>query len=116
MSEEPLHESHLLERYLRTRSSETFTALMEAHRQLVLSVAFNCLRDREAAEDVTQELFLSLIQRPPPPGTIANERAFLARRTIQTALSWRRGEMRRRRREKKAARAEVQPPDSERSA
>jgi len=116
MATEWVDASYLLERYVVGRSPESFTALVKAYQQLVLNVAFSCLRDRAAAEDVTQEVFLSLIQRPPAPHTIVNERAFLVRRAIQLALSWRRGEMRRRHREQKAARREAQTRDPERAA
>ena len=37
-----------------------FSELMRAHQSMVFSVAFHFLRDRESAEEVAQEVFLSL--------------------------------------------------------
>ncbi|HAK94551.1 MAG TPA: hypothetical protein DCM87_06015 [Planctomycetes bacterium] len=105
-----------LEAYLESRSGADLARLVEAHRQMVLGVAYHYLADAAAAEDVTQDLFLSIIQRPPRPRTIRSERAFLVLRTMQLAANRRRGEARRRAREMRAARSDALASQAETTA
>ena len=45
------HDSHLLERYVRSQDEAAFTALVERHGGMVWSVCHNVLEQREDAED-----------------------------------------------------------------
>ncbi|MFT7303977.1 MAG: RNA polymerase sigma factor (sigma-70 family), partial [Akkermansiaceae bacterium] len=59
----PPTDSHLLERFARSRDEEAFATLMQRHWGFVFSVAKNSLSDSSLAEDATQQTFIALSKR-----------------------------------------------------
>jgi RNA polymerase sigma factor (sigma-70 family) len=56
-------DTELLAEYVRTRSAEAFTAIVERHSAAVYSTCFAILRDRHLAEDAAQSVFLVLVRK-----------------------------------------------------
>ena len=90
LAEPPESDTELLDRFVRSRDQEAFTALVERHGPMVLRLCRRVLGDAHAAEDVLQATFLKLAQKaaslPRPAGlaswlyTVAQHIAFKVRR------------------------------------
>lgn len=92
----------LMQAYARGRSQEAFAELARRYAPLVYSAAVRQVRDRHAAEDVTQGVFVLLAQKAGRLGREVVLPAWLLVATRNKALDWTKGEARRRRRERKA--------------
>lgn len=79
-----------------------------AEREWVRSLARTLTRDENAADDLEQEAWLAAVQRP--PGDVSTPRGWLATVLRRAAGKDRRGQSRRDRRERAAARPEAIPP------
>jgi RNA polymerase sigma factor (sigma-70 family) len=92
-----------LREYVRTRSSEVFKSLVETHVDAVYSQCLRQLRDPAAAEDVTQQVFITLAQKAAkiPPQSVLNGWLFTA--TRYCCANFKRAAARRRSAERKAA-------------
>lgn len=105
--------SELLARFTASRCGEAFRELVTRYSGFVMAVALRqTAGDTAAAEDVVQEVFTGLAResRRVRGETLG---AWLHRRTVFVAAHWRRGELRRRKRE--AAAAEMRPGTSARA-
>jgi RNA polymerase sigma factor (sigma-70 family) len=92
-----------LREYVRTGSSEVFKALVDAHVDAVYSQCLRLLHDPAAAEDVTQQVFITLAQKAAriPPNSVLNGWLFTA--TRYCCANYKRAAARRRSAECKAA-------------
>jgi len=79
-------------------------ATLLEHRAFLRRLARGLTADRDGAEDLVQETWLAALRRPPREGVPA--RAWLARVARNLAANARRGEVRRRARERESARPE----------
>ncbi len=86
-------------RHHRKRDLQRIRATVSNHHRFVYRLAFRILRNAADAEDVTQTVFLKLVRSPRSIDTVSSERAWLARVTVNCALSLVRSEDRRRKRE-----------------
>lgn len=93
----------LLQAYIRTRSQEAFTALVQRHVDLVYSAALRQVRSTQLAEDVAQSVFIDLARRAHElrPGQPLAPWLFVV--TRRTAIDTIRSEARRQAREQVAA-------------
>lgn len=79
-----------------------FPSLVHEHQGTVYSVALRVVRDRAAAEDVSQQVFLRLFQEKGIPPGVASPKAYVARIAVNAALNALRATERRARHEEKA--------------
>ncbi len=89
--------------FLERRDQASFSALVARTRDDVLRAAFRVLRDRAAAEDVTQDVFLKCLNPPWSAGEIRSGRALLAATAVNLAKMRIRSDVRRRMREEISA-------------
>jgi RNA polymerase sigma-70 factor, ECF subfamily len=82
-----------------------FGALMREHRAMVFSIGYHFLRDRELADEVAQEVFLSLHQNLRTIESAAHAAAWLRRVAVQRAID----AARKRGRSRQVAIDELQP-------
>jgi len=97
MTTDPL--VHFLER----RDQASFAALVAGTRDGVLRAAFRVLGDSDAAEDVTQDVFLKCLNPPWSADEVRSGPALLAATAVNLAKMRIRGEVRRRAREEVSA-------------
>lgn len=71
-----------------------FLPLFDRWNGMVYALALSVTRSPQDAEDISQEVFLTLLERPPAPG---KERAWLARVTVNRCRDLLRSPWRRRR-------------------
>lgn len=92
----------LLRRFAVSGAEEAFRALAERHTGLVFGTALRIVRERLAAEEVTQNVFIALARKAAflPADTCLG--AWLHRSAVLEARNWVRGEVRRKRREEEA--------------
>ena len=83
-----------------------FDELMRAHQSMVFSVAYHFLRDRESAEEVAQEVFLSLHRNLGTIQSPSHAAFWLRKVTVQRAFD----EGRRRRRRPQVALEDIAEP------
>lgn len=83
-----------------------FNELMRAHQSMVFSLAYHFLRDRESAEEVAQEVFLSLHRHLGTIQSPAHAAFWLRKVTVQRAFD----EGRRRRRRPQVALEDIAEP------
>ena len=98
-----LTDEELLRDYAENRSEAAFTQLVRRHVDLVYSAALRMVHDEHLAQDVTQGVFLALVQDAP---RLRNRRAlpgWLHHTTQHVAANAVRAEVRRRVREQEAA-------------
>src|SRR5688572_27555299 len=81
------------------RDLELVRDAVSQHHEFVFRVAYRFLRNSADAEDVTQAVFLRLLQTAGSFATAEQPRAWLARAAIHRSMDWRRMEERRRQRE-----------------
>ncbi len=79
-----------------------FASLVHEHQGTVYGIALRVVRDRAAAEDVSQQVFLRLFQEKGIPQGVANPKAYVARIAVNAALNALRATGRRARHEEKA--------------
>jgi RNA polymerase sigma factor (sigma-70 family) len=92
----------LLRRFALSGAEEAFRALAGRHTGLVFGTALRIVRERPAAEEVTQNVFIALVRKAAflPADTCVG--AWLHRSAVLEARNWVRGEVRRKRREEEA--------------
>ncbi|QDU86414.1 ECF RNA polymerase sigma factor SigW [Planctomycetes bacterium Pla163] len=109
-------DGELLARWHASRDPLAFAELVRAHEAALLHHAIGLVGDRARAEDVVQEVFLKLAQKPPVlPEEVAGDmdreraqlRSWLHRVTRNACMDSLRTEKRRRRREEEVAGAEA---------
>jgi RNA polymerase sigma factor (sigma-70 family) len=98
-------DSHLLERYARSRDHAAFGVLVRQRVDLVYSAAVRRVGDRHLAEDVTQAVFVILASKPDAARSSASLGAWLLRTVRYAAANTLKVERRRRRHERAAASA-----------
>lgn len=98
------NDTDLLTHWTTTGNPDAFSALVQRYAPLVFSAAARVLGNPTEAEDVTQECFLELAQRPPAIKTTLA--GWLHRLATHRALNHARGENRRRDREQAYAEAQ----------
>lgn len=91
----------LLRRWVTRRDPEAFGEIVSRHSGMVFGVCRRMLRDGSAAQDVTQECFVRLLQSPAQPGTCLA--AWLHTVATRRCLDVLRSERRRRAREERYA-------------
>ena len=103
--------------YLRRPTRRRLARLVRHFHAHVWAMALRLTGDREDAADISQDLFLGLLLRPPAPGSVRSPRAFLTFRVLRLARRLTRAAARRAAREKAAARNVAAdqglPPDLE---
>jgi RNA polymerase sigma-70 factor (ECF subfamily) len=106
------HQERSLARRLRAGDETALAELYDAHSGFVFGLATRVIGDRVAAEDVTQDVFVTLWNQPeryePDRGSL---RAFLGTLTHRRAVDHIRREEARRRREDKVATEPNPPPE-----
>lgn len=113
-------DTQLLRAFVQTRSEIAFSELVSRHVNLVYAAALRQMRQAQAAEDVTQNVFAMLASKA--PGLLEEHvlQSWLLSATRYTCLDLLKRERRQRRREQKAARmrpdaiepeATSEPPD-----
>ena len=100
----------LLRRYANGGDEAAFASLAGRHAGMVYAAALRQARSREAAEEITQAVFILLMRKAGvlPDGTVVA--AWLFKATRYTALNAARAMARRRRHERKAARMNTRTP------
>src|SRR5829696_2443227 len=98
----------LLHEYFSTGSQEAFAEVVRRHVDLVHSSAVRHVRDRHAAADVTQVVFIILARRAARLGRESPLACWLLGVTRLAAKDWLRSEARRRRREQAVAREKAE--------
>jgi RNA polymerase sigma factor (sigma-70 family) len=96
-------DAELLKRYLTEGAEEAFAALVERHAGLVYGVALRHVQGTASAQEVTQEVFITLARRAVWLSGQASLGGWLFRTTIHLAQHESRAEQRRRRRERIAS-------------
>ena len=106
-------DSALLDRWLVHRDAAAFSELVSRHASMVCATCQRILRNRADAEEMAQECFISLIDRPPKPKAgYASLAGWLHKVAANKALTYLRGETRRRSREDCFARESLRPPEA----
>src|SRR5579884_2865221 len=82
----------LLRRYVSQKDEGAFRTLVGRHLDFVYSVCRRELGSREAAQDVTQEVFVALARRAPNLRTDAGLRPWLFKVAVNKCLQLRRNE------------------------
>jgi RNA polymerase sigma factor (sigma-70 family) len=98
-----MNDMQLLEDYVSRNSQEAFAALVQRHVNLVFSVALRCVADPHKAQDVTQSVFLLLAQKASRLHKKTVLSGWLYHSARLTSATFRRGELRRQRREQEAS-------------
>ena len=97
-----LSDKDLLRRFAASGAEEAFRALVGRYTELVFGTALRTVRERTAAEEVTQNVFIALARKAAflPGDTCLG--AWLHRSAVLEARNWVRNEVRRKRREEEA--------------
>ena len=93
---------------------ERFERWVRDHHAAVYRSAWRIVRDADDARDVTQEVFLQALRRPDEIARALSPERLLRWLAVKTALSHRRGDRNRRRREEEAAMQRPETPEPER--
>ena len=100
---EPTTDRELLRQYTEAGFESAFKSLVSRHLDLVYATALRGLNDTQAAQEVTQNVFIMLARKGPWLNVDASVAACLHKATLLEVRRWWRGELRRRRREQTAA-------------
>lgn len=100
-------ENKALRRYLKRPSQRRLAAVARQLYDHVWHMAFRMSGNHQDATDLCQDVFLSLLNKPPKPGDVHSARGYLTARTATAARNRRRSAERRRHREMEAARRMV---------
>jgi RNA polymerase sigma factor (sigma-70 family) len=92
----------LLREYAERGSEGAFRSLVERHSDLVFSTAFRGLNNAGAAQEITQNVFITLARKAAWLRGETSLAAWLHKSALLEARQWWRGELRRRRREQTA--------------
>jgi RNA polymerase sigma factor (sigma-70 family) len=103
----------LLREYVRGRSQEAFRELVARHLPMVCSAARRMVRDDHLAEDVAQEVFVTLVQKASALGATPVVGGWLYNTTRHLAMHAVRTEQRRRQREQAAVAMQPLPTADE---
>lgn len=110
---EPVTDQELLREFASRRSETAFAALVERHLNLVYGVAFRALGETAAAQDVTQEVFVTLARKAVWLGSEVSLAGWLHRTARFKARHWWRTEARRRQREETATQTSLAMKDDD---
>jgi len=102
-----MKDAELLAEYLHQHSDDAFQALVRQHADLVFGTALRRTGDPGAAEEITQNVFVTLARKAMWLQSESSLAGWLHRATLLEARQWWRGEMRRRHREQIAASEET---------
>ena len=106
---EALSDEHLVRRYATAPSEALFTELTRRHWESAFGLAYRCLGDAAAAEDVAQEVFLKLARGLGSGFELQGAfRPWLQSRVLNAVRNHVRGTKRRSKRERAVANSEVQ--------
>ncbi len=96
-------DSELVSAYATERSEAAFQALVQRHVDLVFATALRQVGDRGLAEEITQNVFITLARKSPRLGGMETLAGWLHRTAIFESKTRIRSELRRKRREEVAA-------------
>src|SRR5690242_13574044 len=96
-------DSELVSAYATERSEAAFRALVARHVNLVFATALRQVGDRGMAEEITQNVFITLANKSPRLSGIETLAGWLHRTAVFEAKTRIRSELRRQRREETAA-------------
>ncbi|MCL4179222.1 MAG: hypothetical protein KJ072_15955 [Verrucomicrobia bacterium] len=102
-----LADADLLRAFVREGSEAAFRSLTERHVDLVLGTALRRTGHREAAQEITQNVFIALARKSAWLQVRRSLAGWLYRTTLLEARQWRRGETRRGQRELTAVELET---------
>ena len=102
---EPDH--RLIAEFNARRSEEAFAALVRQHVNLVFATALRQVGDAGAAEEITQNVFVTLAQAAGKLGSHPTIAGWLHQTALNKSREWLRSELRRRRREQVAVNLEL---------
>lgn len=91
------------------RANETLEATLDAYGNMILRLAYSCLKSRDDAEDVLQDVMVKLLELHPQFENGEHEKAWLIRVTINLCRNRLRSPWRRHRELDEAASAAGQP-------
>jgi RNA polymerase sigma factor (sigma-70 family) len=97
--------------YLRGPNRRRLARLVRASYQYVWGIAVRVTGNTSDAGDIVQDLFLSLLLRPPPSGSVRSARGWLASRVLTLVRREDRARRRRERRETEAAQQIIAPAE-----
>lgn len=97
----------LIAEYNATRGEEAFAGLVRQHINLVFATAMRQVGDRGAAEEITQNVFVTLAQASDKLKSHPTIAGWLYRTTLNKSREWLRSDLRRRRREQIAVSQEL---------
>ncbi len=100
---EPFTDRQLLREFIEHGSEPSFEALVQRHVDLVFATALRRLGDPGRAQEVTQNVFITLARKSARLAGEASLAGWLHKTALFEARQWWRGELRRQRREQTAA-------------
>ncbi len=103
MNELPPTSARLMQDFVATQSRAAFEALVERYLPMVRQTAYRCTRNRAAADDVAQQVFIDFARRLPRLRPSEGVGAWLHRSAVFRSKDLMKSERRRRRRERSAA-------------
>src|ERR1044072_3759335 len=99
---EPTTDQQLLREFVQRGSERAFESLVQRHVDLVFATAVRRVTDVQAAQEITQNVFLALSRKAAGLGGQGALAGWLHKPGLREARQWWRGEFRRRRREQTA--------------
>lgn len=76
------------ERYCRAGDPDAFTSIFDKYKRSVVNLSFRFVRQREAAEDLAQDVFIKIHEKRVRPDTKAKFSTWLYRVTVNASLDW----------------------------
>lgn len=108
-----MDEDTLITEFRKHQSEDAFAALVSRHVDLVYAVALRQVGDPGAAEEIAQNVFVSLARKAHSLGGHRTVAGWVYRATLHEARQWMRAELRRQRREQTAADLHVEASQGE---